>query len=399
MASPFFITLHQPTLTVVVCLVLTTAAALMTLIGLTQRVYRGFWWWTTAQWLTVLSPVCLLLRELGPWMLPLSALLSLQWPLTMLAGLRRFHARARFPLPGWAAPVLPLLGTAAYAAVWARDAHDMAARVAVFSLFNVAGYLYAMWHVQAIPGWRRSPYLKAIRLLFIGGAVLQVPRLVTGLQNWGIPLGDPQHIQQPAVLLGLVVAVMVSVYMCLLLTYERTEQALTESHRQLRELAEIDMLTQLPHRRHFSEMAPAALRLSRPGGAILLRIDIDHLRQLNDLHGHAAGDEALQQVATRARALLGERDVIGRIGGDQFVALLPDTAPQDAHHLAGRLTRTVAAAREARNQPPLTLRFGIVRVHEGETLTQALARAEHALKAGPHDDGRQSRPWKDSMSS
>jgi diguanylate cyclase (GGDEF)-like protein len=391
--------LHLPTLTVVVCLVLITAAALMTLVGLTQRVYRGFWWWTTAQWLTTLSPVCLLLRDLSPWMLPLSALLSLQWPLMMLAGLRRFHARARFPMPGWADPVLPLLGTAAYAAVWVRDANDMAARVAVFSLFNVAGYLYAMWHVQAIPGWRLSPYLKAVRLFLIGGAVLQAPRLVTAMQNWGIPLSDPQHIQQPAVLLGLVVAVMVSVYMCLLLTYERTEQELRESHRQLRELADIDMLTQVPTRRHFNEIAAAALRLARPGSAVVLRIDIDHLRQLNDLHGHAAGDEALKLVATHARALLGERDVIGRIGGDQFVALLPDMALQDALHLARRLVRTVAQARQARGLPDLSLSFGMVSVRESEALGPALTRAEQALKASQHGEGPQSRPCRDSMSS
>lgn len=390
--------LHLPTLTVVVCLVLITAAALMTLVGLTQRVYRGFWWWTTAQWLTTLSPVCLLLRDLSPWMLPLSALLSLQWPLMMLAGLRRFHGRTRFPMPGWADPVLPLLGTAAYAAVWARDASDMAARVAVFSLFNVAGYLYAMWHVQAIPGWRLSPYLKAVRLFLIGGAVLQAPRLVTAMQNWGIPLSDPQHIQQPAVLLGLVVAVMMSVYMCLLLTYERTEQELRESHRQLRELADIDMLTQVPTRRHFNEIAEAALRLSRPGSAVVLRIDIDLLRQLNDLHGHAAGDDALKLVATHARALLGERDVIGRIGGDQFVALLPDMALQDALHLARRLVRTVAQARDARGLPGLSLTFGMVSVREGEALGPALTRAEQALKEGRHDDGRQSRPCRDLMS-
>ncbi|MFN3886932.1 MAG: diguanylate cyclase domain-containing protein [Aquabacterium sp.] len=374
------LTLHLPTLTLVACLVLTTAAGLMTFIGLTQRVYRGFWWWVTAQWLTALSPVCLLLHTWEPWMLPLSVLLALQWPLMMLAGLRRFHARVRFPLPGWMDALLPAAGTFAYAMVWSHNPHDVAARVAVFSLFNVGGYVYATWHVQAIPGWKRSRHLKTVLLFLLGGALLQTPRLLTAMSNWGLPLRDPNHIQQPAVLLGLVVAVMVSVYMCLLLTYERTEQELLDSHRQLREMADIDMLTQVPNRRHFNDMAARALRLACPGQTTLMRFDVDHLRQFNEQHGHAAGDEALTLVASRARGLMRERDIVGRIGGDQFVALLPDTALHDALHVARRLTQQVAQTRLQRRQPAISLSFGAVRVAAQEPLEQALSRAERALE-------------------
>lgn len=374
------LTLHLPTLTLVVCLVLVTAAALMTFIGMTQRVYRGFWWWVTAQWLTALSPVCLLLQSELPWLLPLSVLLALQWPLMMLAGLRQFHGRVRFPLPGWMDALIPALGTVAYAWIWSQDPDDVAARVAVFSLFNVGGYLYAMWQLQAIPGWRRRRHLKTVHLFLLGGALLQAPRLLTAMSNWGLPLSNPDHIQQPAVLLGLVVAVMVSVYMCLLLTYERTEQELLDSHRQLREMADIDMLTQVPNRRHFNEMAALALRLACPGGATLMRFDVDHLRHFNELHGHAAGDEALKLVASRARDLMRERDIVGRIGGDQFVALLPDTALRDALHVARRLTRQVDETRAQRGHPPVSLSFGVVRVEPDETLDLALTRAERALE-------------------
>ena len=88
-----------------------------------------------------------------------------------------------------------------------------------------------------------------------------------------------------------------------------------DSHRQLREMADIDMLTQVPNRRHFNDMAARALRLACPGQTTLMRFDVDHLRQFNEQHGHAAGDEALTLVASRARGLMRER-------GDMAVGLL-----------------------------------------------------------------------------
>ena len=79
--------LHLPTLTLVVCVVLFTAAATMTLVGRTQRTYLGYGWWTTAQWLNTAGAICLVLKDHHPWLLPVSVLLTLQWPLTMLGGL------------------------------------------------------------------------------------------------------------------------------------------------------------------------------------------------------------------------------------------------------------------------------------------------------------------------
>ncbi|MFK5098303.1 hypothetical protein, partial [Klebsiella pneumoniae] len=91
--------------------------------------------------------------------------------------------------------------------------------------------------------WRQSPYLKAILFFLVVAAGFQVPRMLAAFSAWGVPVANPDLIQQPIVLIGLVAAVMFSVYMCLLLTYERTEQDLRESHRQLRIMADFDMLT------------------------------------------------------------------------------------------------------------------------------------------------------------
>jgi diguanylate cyclase (GGDEF)-like protein len=376
---PSFAHLHLPTLTLLVCIILTTAAAIMTLVGMTQRTYRGYWWWTAAQWVNMLGAACLFFKDLSPWMLPLSVLLSMQWPLTMLGGMRRFYARSGFPTPAWVDLSLPLLGAAAYSVVWFHNQDDVAARVAVFSLFNIGCYLYTAWHVQSIRDWRQSPYLKAVLIFLVVGALIQVPRLITAMGHWGVPVSDTTQIQQPVVLLALVIGVMFSVYMCLLLTYERTEQDLRESHRQLRVLADFDMLTQVPNRRHFNEMAEQTLRLCAPGSTALMRFDIDHFKQVNDVHGHAAGDEALKLVAGSARKMLRSRDLVGRLGGDEFIALLPETSIDDALHVAERMVRHVDHERQSQGQALLSLSFGVVQITPGEALIDAIHRADQAL--------------------
>ncbi|MFT3856622.1 MAG: GGDEF domain-containing protein [Aquabacterium sp.] len=375
-----FASLHLPTLTLVVGIVLFTAAAIMTLVGLTQRTYRGYWYWTAAQWANMVSAIALMFVDSVPWALPFSVLLSLQWPLTMLAGMRQFYIRSNFRTPPWADLLLLISAFCVYLLVWRMDPNDVGARVATFSSLNIGCYVYAAWQVHSIRDWRQSPYLKAILFFLVVAAAFQVPRMLTAFANWGVPVTDAHQIQQPAALLGLVAAVMFSVYMCLLLTYERTEHDLRESHRQLRILADFDMLTQVPNRRHFNEMAQQTLRLSPPGSSSLMVFNIDHFKQINDTSGHAGGDEALKLVAGSARKMLRSRDLVGRLGGDEFIALLPETTINDALHVADRMVRHVDKERAALQQQPLSLSFGIVQIQPGESLTEATHRADQALQ-------------------
>jgi len=371
--------LHLPTLALVVCVVLLTTTVIMTLVGLTQRTYRGFWWWTAAQGLTLLSAICLLLRDTHPWLPALSVLLWLQWPMTMLVGMRQFYARTDFRTPQWMDGALLVLGFWALLTLEQHMPDDLGARVASFSFVSIGFFLYAAWQIHAIRDWRQSVYLKALLLYLVSAALIQVPRLLSGLSSWGAPVIAPDHIQQPAVLVALVAGVILSVYICLLLTYERTEHDLRESHRQLRVMADFDMLTQLPNRRHFTEMGAQALRLSAPGSAALMLFDIDHFKQINEQHGHAAGDEALKLVAGSARRLLRTRDLMGRLGGDEFVALLTDTTVKDALHVAQRMVAHVERNRRSLQQQSLSISFGVVQVQPDENLTDAIRRASQAL--------------------
>lgn len=378
---PLLPALHLPTLTLIVCVVLLTAALTMTLVGLTQRTYLGFWWWTTAQWLNTAGALCLVLRDQHPAFLPISAVLTLQWPLTMLTGIRQFYIRSDFRSPAWVDLLLMLAGAGAYVAIWSHSPDDLGARVATYSFMSVSFYLYTAWHVHAIRHdheMRQSPYLRAILVFLLAAAAVQVPRLFAAIGAWGVPVIAPDQIQQPVVLVALVAGVMFSVYMCLLLTYERTEQDLRESHRQLRLMVDTDLLTQLPHRRHFQDLAIQALALGTPGGATLMRFDIDQFRQLTAQHGHAAGDEALKLIASSARDLLRTRDLVGRLGGEAFVALLPDTSVNDALHVADRMVRHVDKARRTLQRPSVSLSFGVVQIEPDESLDDAIQRADQA---------------------
>lgn len=371
--------LHLPTLALVVCVVLLTTVLIMMLVGLSQRTYRGYWWWTAAQCLTFLSAVCLLFRELHPWMPALSALLWLQWPMTMLVGMRQFYARTEFPTPQWMDGALLVGGFWTLLSLDQAFSGDLGARVASFSTMSIGVFLYAAWQIHAIRDWRQSLYLKALIAYLVAAALMQVPRLLSGLNSWGTPVSNPDQIQQPVVLVALAAGVIFSVYVCLLLTYERTEHELRESHRQLRVMTDFDMLTQLPNRRHFNEMGTQALRLCEPGTSALMLFDIDHFKNINDTLGHAAGDEALKLVAVCARRLLRSRDLMGRLGGDEFVVLLPETSVKDALYVAQRMVRQVERRRAELKQKPLSMSFGVVQIMPGEHLADATHRAVLAL--------------------
>jgi diguanylate cyclase (GGDEF)-like protein len=105
---------------------------------------------------------------------------------------------------------------------------------------------------------------------------------------------------------------------------ERTLEELKQSSARDRQDVLLDSLTQLASRRGFFELAPTYVRLlrdSRDRKKVILFIDLDGLKGINDRHGHAAGDEALCMVARTLRRTFRTSDLIARVGGDEFVVL------------------------------------------------------------------------------
>ncbi|HPS66442.1 MAG TPA: diguanylate cyclase [Holophaga sp.] len=138
--------------------------------------------------------------------------------------------------------------------------------------------------------------------------------------------------------------------------------------RQIQRLASIDGLTGLLNRRHLTEAIQRAhlqtRRYKRPTGIIM--IDVDHFKQVNDSYGHDAGDEVLKALAKVFTEKLRKSDAIGRFGGEEFVALLPETPLEGTGVLAERLREAIEALRmplPCGGSFQVTASFGVSVIH------------------------------------
>ncbi|HEY0833193.1 MAG TPA: diguanylate cyclase [Azospirillum sp.] len=152
----------------------------------------------------------------------------------------------------------------------------------------------------------------------------------------------------------------------------------------LRRLATIDVLTNIPNRRHFMETAETeSRRFHRYGRPLsLILFDIDHFKQVNDTHGHAAGDQVLSRLSDLCVTALREHDVIGRLGGEEFAVLLPDTDGAAAAAVAERLREAVESASPdwSNGELAVTISIGVtVWVSDDVTVESVLHRADVAL--------------------
>lgn len=154
--------------------------------------------------------------------------------------------------------------------------------------------------------------------------------------------------------------------------------------RELRRLATIDPLTGAFNRRHFvAEATQEMERAARYGSPLsVIMLDIDLFKRVNDAHGHAIGDEVLRKVVDVCRASLRDVDVFGRFGGEEFVALLPETALSGASLLAERLRRAITELRVplAAGDLHITASLGVAERATTETsFDHMLSRADQAL--------------------
>jgi diguanylate cyclase (GGDEF)-like protein/PAS domain S-box-containing protein len=159
---------------------------------------------------------------------------------------------------------------------------------------------------------------------------------------------------------------------------KRLEHALTE-------IATIDALTGLPNRRHLLiELETECARFRRMGNAIsVLMLDLDHFKLINDTWGHAAGDAVLQHFAHSLKMLARKTDHIGRLGGEEFVIVLPETDEQGAITFAEKVRTTVFASEVTFDKTMInyTVSIGVATCHDrkAENADTILQRADQAL--------------------
>jgi diguanylate cyclase (GGDEF)-like protein len=125
--------------------------------------------------------------------------------------------------------------------------------------------------------------------------------------------------------------------------------------------ARTDALTGLDNRRAVQERAPLELKRAHRAGVpiSLLLCDIDHFKNINDRHGHEAGDAVLRSVAATLRATVRETDLLGRWGGEEFLAVLVDADAGHAADVAERMRANIAATPVAGVPEPPTISIGV----------------------------------------
>ena len=170
-------------------------------------------------------------------------------------------------------------------------------------------------------------------------------------------------------------------------------------YQRMREMATRDELTGLWNRRHLAEQLDREIQRARRYGhpfAVAL-VDIDDFKAYNDAHGHLGGDEVLRQIAELLLRSTRRADVVARIGGEEFVIVLPESDAPGAAALAEKVREAVAAApfpgRESQPGGRLTVTLGFACFpDDGQDATVLLELADRALYLGKHDGGNCVRP-------
>lgn len=207
----------------------------------------------------------------------------------------------------------------------------------------------------------------------VGWTPLLILTALCGAQQQGMLAGAP-WLPDAAIGMGAFEAIVLSIGL--------SDRALTIRHDRdrARQLADSDPLTGLLNRRAWTEAALEVLDqgLARP--VAVLFFDLDHFKALNDRHGHAAGDQALVAVAAALRQELRPSDLLGRYGGEEFVALLQGVDRENAMQIATRLCRRVHRL-DVHVSPAdmLTVSIGVAMRTPADNVQSLVERADAAM--------------------
>jgi diguanylate cyclase (GGDEF)-like protein len=157
-----------------------------------------------------------------------------------------------------------------------------------------------------------------------------------------------------------------------------------KAQKKLHEMATTDPLTTLYNRRHLGFLADMAVERAKENKKALciMLIDIDHFKAVNDNYGHDVGDSVLVCVADILKSKMRKEDIISRWGGEEFLVILPNLSANEAKASAERVQAELAAfdwASKVGISLKTTLSAGISYYKEKENLSEAIARADHAL--------------------
>ena len=159
---------------------------------------------------------------------------------------------------------------------------------------------------------------------------------------------------------------------------ERKQLELIDLNLELQQLATTDQLTGLKNRRYLEARLNDFLSQANDGRKLaVLILDIDHFKQVNDTYGHQIGDAVLQELAVRLEAEVGSDDIVVRLGGEEFVVVMPDAAVEAGLAMGNVLCTHMASA--AWQHVPVTVSICVAAYVPGDQLESLLSRADGFL--------------------
>jgi diguanylate cyclase (GGDEF)-like protein len=368
--------LDTPTVAFVTVLVVCLQGGILTALWLIHRDMRGIGLWAVGALVVALGVLGAFLRSES---LPSAALAAAN--ITIVAGLTitwwgvdAFFGRR----PGYRFGLATLAITAVGVVYFIVTENSRARIIFLLGIFALMAGLriYSLLR-EVTPGTRFSQFMtsmtlgaQAIYYLVLATAVFSLPPVEKPLAQ--IPLFGWLF------LIPMLLSIMV-VFGIVLLVNQTIATRLKESARR-------DALTEALTRRAMEEVAQDELARSRRHNLplSLLLLDIDHFKLVNDQYGHAAGDAALRQFAAAVRRCLRREDVFGRLGGEEFCALLPSTAVAGAAQLAERIRQAVAnlAVEAGGHRLSLKVSIGVASLGEhGSNWDELVNQADRAMYA------------------
>jgi diguanylate cyclase (GGDEF)-like protein len=303
----------------------------------------------------------------------------------------------------WANPLGNFLLVAGAAAVWAGARSLGRARPRTWQL--AAGPLATLVVSAADdPGantWAGGPVFLAMMGLMIALASRELWQLEPGYSKVRIPMAlaaagvAGYYFLRLAVFLtegpdgpvfrtyfGSGVTTLVTMVLLVVVSFSMAALSSEQQTRALRTVATRDSLTGLLNRAAFLELASdelQRLRRTRALGSLILA-DLDHFKEVNDTHGHAAGDVALQSFASACSSTVRSTDLVGRYGGEEFIFFLPGADAERAEAIAAEISGQLARAPAVGALRMPTVSYGIAAVgHGAADLKELIASADTAL--------------------
>lgn len=334
----------------------------------TQSPYSGWWCVALALWLAGNASFLLTGTPLQVWANPLGNALLVAGAFSVWAGTRSLRL---LPTRRWHLLAGP--GVTSVASLLENPAVNAWSGGLVYLAMMGTGMAFAARELSLL----KPNASQAHRPLLVAAAALVAYFFARGVVFFLLgPEGQAFRTYfSPAVTCVFLIMLLITV------SFSMTELSNEQLINALKERATRDGMTGLLNREAFTELAEQQCNRLHAAGSVstVILADLDHFKAVNDTHGHAAGDAAIQAFAAACLASVRRTDLVGRYGGEEFIILLPGADQDRAAAITADISRRLASSYQPEGITFPTASYGIASTNTGADLTQMIATADAAL--------------------